>query len=532
MKATVALKLRWRALGTATLSELAGIGLLASAGALLAWSAQQPAWSSVLGLLILVEALAFSRAPIRYGSSLIAHAVSTQALGQRRHDLVVRLGASVNRFGAMLTTGDALERLITDASVAAERDQRVLVPRVQALAFLVVASSFALAVESLAGFVLLITGLSIFALNILTRRISHTSARASNARRKLTSSAAEFLEGRDELEMLSAARFAKQRFRRANAHEQSMATQDATARRYYIVACSFVAATGSFFAAGLLGASSGIASLAALVVVLGTGEALGLWTNASLATISSIAAASSIETLPQEGVKSHEVPLAKEGSYLLEAQNISVEGIGGECLLDPISLRLARGSFIAIVGPSGAGKSTLLAALGGLAELASGSVSVHGVDLSGLSDEARSKLVAFVGHEDGILSGTVRDLLSMGRRDLEDEALEEALEHVGLADELRDRGGLESPLARGGQNFSTGERRRLVLARAIATSAPIWLLDEPCAGLDPDAADALVAMIATLGSSRAIVMVTHRDQEAGLAHERWHIAHGRVQHAN
>ncbi|MEI7746968.1 MAG: hypothetical protein WCJ28_05470, partial [Actinomycetota bacterium] len=127
MKATVALKLRCRALGTATLSELAGIGLLASAGALLAWSAQQPAWSSVLGLLILVEALAFSRAPIRYGSSLIAHAVSTQALGQRRHELVVRLGASVNRFGAMLTTGDALERLITDASVAAERDQRVLV---------------------------------------------------------------------------------------------------------------------------------------------------------------------------------------------------------------------------------------------------------------------------------------------------------------------------------------------------------------------------------------------------------------------
>ncbi|MEI6454323.1 MAG: ATP-binding cassette domain-containing protein, partial [Actinomycetes bacterium] len=412
------------------------------------------------------------------------------------------------------------------------RDQRVLVPRVQVLTYFVAASSLAFFVETLAALLILITGLLILALHILMSRISRTSAQASQARRQLTSSVAEFLEGKEELEFLGAEIFAEQRFQCANEYEQKMAVQHASARSYYVVACTFIAASGSYFAAGLLGADTRIAALAAAVIVLGAGEALGLWMNSSLAKISSMAAESSIDQLPGVLVKSHEVPLARDGNYLLEAENISVSGLDGECLLQPFSVSLETGSFTAIVGPSGAGKSTLLAALGGLAELSSGSVSIHGVDLSQLSDEARSKLVAFVGHEDGILSGTVRDLLSMGRRDLEDAVLEQALEQVGLASSLRDRAGLETTVASSGGNFSTGERRRLVLARAIATTAPIWLLDEPCAGLDPRAAEALVAMIASLGSSRAIVMVTHRDEEAGLANKRWQLAHGLVQHAS
>jgi heme exporter protein A len=150
---------------------------------------------------------------------------------------------------------------------------------------------------------------------------------------------------------------------------------------------------------------------------------------------------------------------------------------GERLLLKGLSFRLAAGEALALVGPNGAGKTSLLRAVAGFLRPESGSISFQGEAGELDAEDARRGGVHLVGHQDALKSArAARDELLFQARWTggDDDAALAAAERLGLTRVL----GLAV------RQLSAGQRRRLALARLIASPRPLWLLDEPLAPLD------------------------------------------------
>ena len=178
-----------------------------------------------------------------------------------------------------------------------------------------------------------------------------------------------------------------------------------------------------------------------------------------------------------------------------------------------LSRVLPVGSRLVVVGPSGSGKSTLLMTLAGLLAPRSGSLTYR--DADGDIVEPRSAACYFA-EEGHIFSTTLRDNLLVARGDATDAEIDAALDAVGLGDWVAGLpDGRDTVLVGGAEAISGGQRRRLLLARAMLHPAPVVLLDEPTEHLDADDADALMAGLvgsgpSLFGAQRTVIVVTHQ----------------------
>lgn len=180
---------------------------------------------------------------------------------------------------------------------------------------------------------------------------------------------------------------------------------------------------------------------------------------------------------------------------------------------DGLDRTLVPGSRLAVVGPSGSGKSTLLLTLAGLLEPRSGAL--RGAGAGGEHVDLRSAACYFA-EEAHIFSTSLRENLRVARGDVADDEIAEALDRVGLSawvSGLPD--GLDTVLTGGADAISGGQRRRLLLARALIHRAPVVLLDEPTEHLDVADAERLLRSIldpadGMFGPERTVVVVTHQ----------------------
>lgn len=184
-----------------------------------------------------------------------------------------------------------------------------------------------------------------------------------------------------------------------------------------------------------------------------------------------------------------------------------------------LDLDLPAGSFTAVTGASGVGKTTLLHLLLGLAPLTDGEILIDGRPLADIGDLA--PMIAWVGQTPLITPGTLADNIALARRDATRAEIADVAERVGLTGALAARPeGLSAWIDERGGGLSGGERRRLALARALLKPAPILLLDEPTANLDPEAADRLLPVIAEAARGRTTIAATHSEALAALADRR------------
>ena len=208
-----------------------------------------------------------------------------------------------------------------------------------------------------------------------------------------------------------------------------------------------------------------------------------------------------------------------DGHLGLCAQGVSVT-LGGRTVLHDVDLEAHPGEVLALLGPNGAGKSTLLKALAGLLPY-KGRVEIADVEVASISPRMRAKRVSYVPQRSLLRSAlSVEEVVALGRyvhggsfggmssrdRDAIDHALVTA-----HADVLRDRIFTQ---------LSVGEQQRVLLARALASDAPILLLDEPTAALDVGEGMAVLRLIRTLAERQHTLVVVLHDLADARQHNR------------
>ena len=187
-------------------------------------------------------------------------------------------------------------------------------------------------------------------------------------------------------------------------------------------------------------------------------------------------------------------------------------------MLDGVDLELRPGEMVALVGESGGGKSTLVSLLLRFAEPTSGRIVVGGNDLATLDAAAWRRRLAFVPQTPTLFRGTVADNIRLGDPAASDERVHTAAALAGADDFVAALPlGYETVVGDGGRGLSTGQRRRLALARAFLRDAPLVVLDEPTADLDPTSAALVGEAIERLRVGRTVLLVAHRPELSARA---------------
>lgn len=173
---------------------------------------------------------------------------------------------------------------------------------------------------------------------------------------------------------------------------------------------------------------------------------------------------------------------------------------------DGFSVTLTAGTLTVLTGPSGTGKTTLIATLLGFTTPDSGTITVDGTNLTDLDPTSWRDRVAWVPQTPALFTGTIADNIRLGHPHATETAVTAAA-HAAAITELP----LDTPVGEGGRGLSTGQQRRIALARALVRDTPVLLLDEPTAGLDTTTEATVLHHLRAAAARGAIVLVvTHR----------------------
>ncbi|WP_433129386.1 thiol reductant ABC exporter subunit CydC [Micromonospora sp. CA-240977] len=499
-------------------TEFAGLALMATATWLLMSAAGQPPLDRLTVAIVAVRALAIGRGVLRYTERLAGHDAVLRMITDVRAQVFATLAA---RRDAVHRSGDVLSRLVSDVEAVQDLLLRVLVPgSAAALVGVLAVAGAALISPPAAGALavgLLVAGVALPALaTAVTRR---SAAEVAPLRGALATDAIDLTHGAADLAAFGATdgavHAAEERARRLARLERRLA------------ATGFAVDAAGVLTAGLTAAAVVLAALAADV----RGVLVGVLAVGALAavevTLALVAAArqwtqlrpglARVATLLDAGPPTH--PAAEDagtdltGPPELRFDDVTVRYRNGAApALDGIDLDLPAGRRIAVVGPSGAGKSTMAAVLTGTVRPVSGRVTLNGRDLSAYAEEALPRAVGGLLAEAYVFHATVRENLLLGRAGAGEEELTAATAAAGLLEWVRAQpAGWDTLVGEEGGQLSGGQRQRLALARALLSAPPVLVLDEPTEGLDPTAADAVLASaLAATPAGHSVLLITHR----------------------
>jgi ATP-binding cassette, subfamily B, bacterial IrtA/YbtP len=197
--------------------------------------------------------------------------------------------------------------------------------------------------------------------------------------------------------------------------------------------------------------------------------------------------------------------------YRVEFDDVTFSYDGVADAVRGITAVCPPGTVTALVGPSGAGKSTLATLLPRFYDVTGGAIRIGGVDVREIDSATLLSSMALVFQDVVLVRDTVAENIRLGRQDATDEEVRRAakaaqIHHV--IEELTD--GYDTVLDSAGGGLSGGERQRLTIARAILADAPIIVLDEATASLDPDNEAAVQNALAELADGPTVLVIAHR----------------------
>lgn len=207
-------------------------------------------------------------------------------------------------------------------------------------------------------------------------------------------------------------------------------------------------------------------------------------------------------------VKSGNTQLDPAQGINIEALDLKVLSPEGVQLVGPISFALNTRQSTALVGPSGAGKTSLINAILGFMPY-EGSLKINGIELRDLDLASWRMTISWVGQNPLLLHGSIRDNVTLGKQDITDQTVQNALEQ-SFASEFVNEHGLDYMISDRSGGLSVGQSQRLALARAMIQDGQFWLLDEPTASLDTRSEQLVMKGINSNIESRTALLVTHQ----------------------
>ena len=199
-----------------------------------------------------------------------------------------------------------------------------------------------------------------------------------------------------------------------------------------------------------------------------------------------------------------------EDKAYISGENIEFGYEKGKNVIKGISFEIPKNSFVSIVGESGCGKSTLASILMGYNKINSGKLSIKNRNAEEISTDEKMKLMTMVSFQNYLFKGTVRENLLMGREDLKDDKLLDALKSVNLYEFFSTLEGLDTKIAEQASNLSGGQRQRLCIARALLHDSEIYIFDEATSNIDVESEEIIVDLIKKLKREKTVIQITHR----------------------
>ncbi len=220
------------------------------------------------------------------------------------------------------------------------------------------------------------------------------------------------------------------------------------------------------------------------------------------------------DTSPTVAEPASPLPIAdrSQQGHTLEFSSVSFAYPSGEGnAVSDVSFSLASGRRIALVGPSGSGKSTLLRLALRFWDPAAGTICLNGQDIRRYALDDLRALIGVVEQDTCLFNDTLRGNLLLARPDAGEGELERVLEQAQLTSLVRQLPqGLKTWVGEQGLRLSGGERQRVAIARALLKDAPLLILDEPTANLDPLTERAVLDALDVLMQGRSVLLITHR----------------------
>ena len=197
--------------------------------------------------------------------------------------------------------------------------------------------------------------------------------------------------------------------------------------------------------------------------------------------------------------------------HAIEVKNVSFGYHDGTEVLHNVSLSIPQRGMTALVGPSGSGKSTLAKLIAGFWDVKDGVITMGGHDLKEIPLTELYDQIAYVSQDNYLFDDTVRENIRMGRRDATDAEVEAAAHEAGCDRFIADlEQGYETRVGGGGAHLSGGERQRIAIARAMLKDAPIVILDEATAYIDPENEAVIQQAVAKLVANKTVIVIAHR----------------------
>lgn len=512
----------------------AGLGATIALGATAAWliarASQMPPVLYLEVAVVSVRFFGISKAVFRYLERLASHKLGVSGMTTLRTNLYRSLSYSDTARIASLRRGDILDRMGTDVDNIGDFVVKSLLPAMVATIVGIITVVGISLVDWRAGLFLalglLLSGLvgplfTIRATRISQQRETQSRAQISEVAMTMVDGAAQITVDGQTQQVLSGLSKLEDQLYEA---KDSSAKPAALAEAIDVFGMLMAVIMAAYFGISAVNHQSipevmlAVLALTPLSAFEGTAQ---LGPAAQQLVISATSAVRIMNMLPaQEQVKTTEedeqpsTPRNRNTSSILEAKDLAIGWPGGPVVAEGINLRLEPGNHLAIVGQSGIGKTTLLYTLAGLLKPVSGSVKIDGVDIFSLPRIRAAASFVITPEDAHIFETTILENLRVANGQLSAKEGEELLKEAGSGQWISSLpDGLETELGSGATTISGGERRRILLARAMAAKAPLLALDEPGEHLDAETADALLRDLLNAGNKeqkRGVILVTHR----------------------
>jgi ATP-binding cassette subfamily C protein CydC len=507
------------AIGLGVLSLGSALALAGVSAWLITRAWQMPPVLDLSVAVVAVRTFAISRGVLHYCERLATHDTALRAASTARSQIYRRLAEGPAPHVVRLRSGDLVARVGADVDVLSDVLVRAVVPigvaAVLSVAAVVVVGFMSLPAAAILAGCLLLAGAVAPWLAGRAAAAQEVVARQHHSERDVSAMLA--LEHAPELRVagvLPGVIGESQRRQHAWAHALDAAARPAAIAEAVPTAAVGISVLGAVVAGISMASTVAPTTLAVLMLLpLSAFEATSALPAAAVQlTRSRIAARHLLDLAPPPTTTASPAAAPVPRTGRLTADLCSGHSRARSF---PVTLDLAPGARLAVTGTSGSGKTTLLMTLAGLMSPLRGQVLLDSTDLSEYNEAELRRFASFFAEDAHIFSTTVRDNLLVSRGDCGDDDLTAALDRVGLGTWLTGLpDGLSTVLDGGAQAVSAGQRRRLLLARAVVSPARIVLLDEPTEHLDRIDAEAILRDLLApdsrlMGAQRTIVVATH-----------------------